>query len=54
MTAEQLISEMREQLLALYHHMIKPSDSRPSDQLEDAELIAHMKEMFDSLNDEVT
>ena len=53
MSAEQMISEMHEQLLALYHHVIKPSDLRATDHLEYTELVEHIKEMFDSLNDEV-
>ena len=52
-TAEQLISDMRDQLLRLYQNVIKPSDSKASDLLEYSELIAHLKETFDSLNDEV-
>ena len=53
LTAEQLISSMREQVLTLYQHVIKPSDSRASDLLEFSELIAHLKETFDTINDEV-
>lgn len=53
MTAEVLISDMRQQVLDLYKHVMKPSDSQASDLLDFTDLVNHLKEAFDSMNEEV-